>query len=327
MVTRRGFIKLTGLAACTAFTGTSDAGDVKEPLPDSTGMLTDISLCVGCRSCEAACNEINGLPSPERPFDDLSVLDNARRMDINAYTVVNRYKSEKRRGEAVNVKIQCMHCVDPACVSACLVKSLQKTQEGPVIWEAWRCMGCRYCMVACPFGVPAYEYDKGIEPRVMKCTMCHPLVKQGKAPVCAQACPQQAITFGPRAKLIEIAKERIKKNPDRYVDHIYGEHEVGGTAWLFLAPQSFSSLDFLDLPDNAPPRLSEAIQHGVFKHFIPPVLLFSGLGALMYATRGKDSHEEKVNGDVSNEEGETGSNPSSASKEEKDSSGSDGANQ
>lgn len=100
----------------------------------------------------------------------------------------------------------------------------------------------------------------------------------------------ETLKIGPRAKLLEVARQRIKKNPGLYADYIYGEHEVGGTSWLYLAPQDFSSLGFLDLPDNAPPRLTEAIQHGVFKYFAAPVLLFAGLGALMAITKDR-SHE------------------------------------
>jgi len=291
MVTRRNFFKLASLSACTCLTGTASASESKDPSPDVLGMLTDISLCVGCRSCEAACNKINELPEPDRPFDDLSVLDKPRRMDQKVYTIVNRYPSTTKRGDAVNVKFQCMHCDHPACVSACLLGALRKEKEGPVTWTGWKCMGCRYCMVACPFQVPTYEYDKGIGPRVMKCTMCYPLVKEGKTPACAAACPMQAITFGPRAKLLEIARDRIRKNPDRYVNHIYGEHEVGGTSWMYIAPQAFDrNMGFLKLSEDAPPALTESIQHGVFKYFIPPVLLYSGLGALMYLTRGKEEH-------------------------------------
>ena len=288
MVTRRDFLKLAGLTACAAPEASADASSPhSEAAPDAVGMLTDITLCVGCRSCEAACNAVNGLPEPERPFDDLSVLETPRRMDERAYTVVNRYPAARVRGEFVNVKFQCMHCVHPACVSACLLGALQKTREGPVIWAGWRCMGCRYCMVACPFEVPAYEYEKGIGPRVMKCTMCYPRIREGKIPACAEACPMQAITFGPRAELLELARKRIRENPGRYVNRIYGEHEVGGTSWLYLAPQEFESLGFLEVPDKAPPELTESIQHGILKYFIPPVALYAGLGALMYYTHKK----------------------------------------
>ncbi len=195
MVTRRGFFKLAGLSACTALTGTAEAGEHGKVHPDSMGMLTDITLCVGCRSCEAACNQINDLEKPDRPSDDLAGLESPRLLTTKAYPVVNQYPPAMERGADLNVKIQCMHCVHPACVSACLLGALTKHKEGPVTWTGWQCMGCRYCLIACPFGVPAYESHKGIGPRVLKCTLCFPLIKEGKIPGCDAACPMQDLTF------------------------------------------------------------------------------------------------------------------------------------
>ncbi|MBF0105694.1 MAG: 4Fe-4S dicluster domain-containing protein [Deltaproteobacteria bacterium] len=299
-VSRRNFLKLMGLAAGTlavgrvqAHTGGSDTAE------GGFGMLTDISLCIGCRSCEQACHDINAMPEPDEPFTDPGVFKKYRRMTEKTYTVVNKFNSVYKEGLPVYTKIQCMHCQDPACVSACLVGALQKTKEGPVLWDSWKCMGCRYCMIACPFEVPAYEYHKGIEPRVMKCTMCYPLVKQGGIPACASVCPVEAIKFGPKKELLGYARERIKQHPDRYINHIYGEHEVGGTDWIYIAPQDFATMGFLSLSPEAPPRLTEAIQHGVFKYFIPPVLLFGVLGLTMFLTKNNggeqnDSHHTSL---------------------------------
>jgi formate dehydrogenase iron-sulfur subunit len=314
MLNRRKFLQFTGLTAggLVAAAGPSEASEKKEADPNAYGCLVDVTLCIGCRSCEKACNEVNDLPQPEKPFDDLSVLDKNRRMDIESYTVVNSYKSKNPRNESVNVKIQCMHCIDPGCVSACLVGAMIKTPEGPVTWDNLACLGCRYCMIACPFGVPAYEYYKGIEPRVMKCTFCNPRIQEGQIPGCAEACPMEAIKFGPRAKLLEVARERIKKNPERYIDRIYGEREVGGTSWLYLAPQSFESLDFLDLPETSGARVSEGIQHGVFKYFAAPIALYTGLGVLMGLTKAK--HEPEPEADETAEEAE---GEQSETKEEK----------
>jgi len=290
---RRGFLKLAGLTAAglSAASGPSGAEGDHVPPADAFGVLADLSLCVGCRSCEKACNRVNELPAPDRPFSDKTVFSDRRRGSEKAYTVVNRYPNADRERPPVYKKIQCMHCQDPACVSACLVGAMQKTELGPVIWEDWRCMGCRYCMIACPFGVPAFEYQKGIEPRIMKCTMCHPRIKEGRLPGCVEACPMEVLKFGRRAELIGYAKRRIAASPERYADHVYGEKEVGGTSWLYIAPQDLSTLDFLNLPDNPPPRLTEGIQHGIFKHFIPPVLLTASLGALMYASHPKEPRE------------------------------------
>jgi Fe-S-cluster-containing dehydrogenase component len=139
-----------------------------------------------------------------------------------------------------------MHCIEPACASGCVVRALEKTPAGPVIYHANRCLGCRYCMVACPFGVPKYEYTKAA-PVVRKCTFCAERQAEGKQPACVEACPNSALVFGNRAELIEEAKKRIYASPGKYVPHIYGEEEAGGTSWLYI---SDVPLETLRLPLN-----------------------------------------------------------------------------
>ncbi len=205
-------------------------------------MLHDTTLCIGCRSCEAACNEVNDLPAPDRPFDDLTVLEDKRRTDAAAFTVVNRYQPHEGPKSPVFRKSQCNHCLEPACASACFVGAFTKTPEGAVVYDASVCVGCRYCMIACPFNIPTYEYNEAFEPRVRKCTMCHPRIAEGKLPGCVEACPMEALTFGKRTELLTIARERIRKYPDRYIDHIYGEHEMGGTSWLYITGAPFEDV-------------------------------------------------------------------------------------
>jgi Fe-S-cluster-containing dehydrogenase component len=210
--------------------------------PDSYGVLHDTTLCIGCRRCEEACNEVNDLPAPAEEFDDLSVLDEKRRTDEKSYTVVNRYRNRLDGGSPVFRKNQCNHCQEPACASSCFVSAFTKTPEGAVIYDSSVCVGCRYCLVACPFDIPTFEYDEPLRPRVMKCTMCHPRLLEGKLPGCVEACPKEALTFGKRIDLITIARERIRKYPDRYIDHIYGEHEMGGTNWLYITSAPFEDV-------------------------------------------------------------------------------------
>jgi len=212
--------------------------------PDSYGVLHDTTLCTGCRSCEAACNEVNELPTPEKSFKDLTLLDQKRRTSESEYTVVNRSDNSAIGERSVFWKIQCNHCREPACASACFVGAFTKTPEGAVIYNPDVCVGCRYCMIACPFNIPAYEYDEAFKPRIMKCTMCHPRILEGKLPGCVEACPIEALTFGKRDDLVIIARERIRKYPDRYIDHIYGEYEMGGTNWLTITGTPFEELDF-----------------------------------------------------------------------------------
>jgi formate dehydrogenase iron-sulfur subunit len=146
-------------------------------------------------------------------------------------------KMKSRLTNPVNVKVQCMHCDHPACVSACIVGAFSKKENGSVVWDTDKCIGCRYCMVACPFQVPSFEYDKALDPEIRKCDFCFDRTKEGKLPACVNICPVEALTYGPRSELIKIAREKIKKYPDRYIDYIYGENEVGGTSWLYLSGQ------------------------------------------------------------------------------------------
>ncbi|MCK5544904.1 MAG: 4Fe-4S dicluster domain-containing protein, partial [Desulfobulbaceae bacterium] len=182
MPTRRDFLKGLGATAAVAVTAgavsvsASGHGEHHGPeiYEESYGVLTDLTKCVGCRQCEWACNEENKLrPSePVESLEDQSIFDKFRRPDDERYTVVNRYKGKGLGGSDMFVKVQCMHCDYPPCVSACLVGALKKDPWGPVTYDAWKCIGCRYCMQACPWQIPAYEYNNLVTPRVMKCTMC-----------------------------------------------------------------------------------------------------------------------------------------------------------
>jgi formate dehydrogenase iron-sulfur subunit len=240
---RRKFLTLlTAATAAAALPKKAKSHEHFTGNPDSFGVLHDTTLCIGCRKCEAACNEVNKLPQPDKPFTDIAVLDKKRRTDEKSYTVVNRYQNRMESGSPVFRKQQCNHCKEPACASACFVSAFTKTPEGAVIYDASVCVGCRYCLVACPFDVPAFEYDEPLKPRVMKCTMCHPRLLEGKLPGCVEACPQEALTFGKRTDLIVIARERIRKYPDRYIDHIYGEEEMGGTNWMYITAAPFEDV-------------------------------------------------------------------------------------
>ncbi|SKA64017.1 Tat (twin-arginine translocation) pathway signal sequence [Desulfobaculum bizertense DSM 18034] len=258
-IDRRKFLGMVGAAGLTVTLADSAhaAGNIHfEGYPDSLGVLFDATECIGCRKCEEACNTVNNMPAPEQPFSDLKVLDTERRPTEKTLTVVNKYQP-KGLEHPVFRKLQCMHCKEPACASACFVKAFKKTPEGAVVYDASLCVGCRYCMIACPFNVPAYEYDEPLTPRVMKCTMCHPRLKEGKLPGCVEACPKQALTFGKREDLIKLARKRIEQYPDRYVDHIYGETEMGGTNWLYISGAPFSEIGMReDLGVTSAPELT-----------------------------------------------------------------------
>jgi Fe-S-cluster-containing dehydrogenase component len=238
--TRREFLMTAGAMAAGAAARPlcCKASEAFSGNPDRFGVLTDTTLCIGlnCRRCEIACARENGLPPIEKPAEDESVFDEVRRMHADQFTVVNRFDNPEPGQPPVYVKKQCMHCDEPACASACPVKAFRKTPEGAVIYNEHVCIGCRYCMVACPFEIPAYEYDRALEPRVRKCTLCWATrVREGRQPACVEACPKEVMIFGKRSELLVLAHQRIMSQPGRYVDHIYGEHEAGGTSWLYLS--------------------------------------------------------------------------------------------
>ncbi len=261
MVTRRNFLRIGGSLIALSVAGNSvvKAAEDFEGNPDRLGMLSDMTRCIGCRRCEAACNKANKLPPPKTSFEDTSVFEEKRKpyvADVQSYTAVNRYEVN---GKTVYRKVQCMHCDEPACASACPVGALKKSPEGPVIWNDKVCIGCRYCIIACPFYVPAFEYSSAFDPKIQKCFMCYQnRITKGIIPACAEACPVEAITFGKRSDLIKQAWLRIWDAPDKYIDHIYGEHEAGGTGWLYISGVPFSQLDFqMDVGTTSYPKYTK----------------------------------------------------------------------
>jgi Fe-S-cluster-containing dehydrogenase component len=280
-VSRRGFIG--GAVGSALAAGTAEASGGVERFTGYAGrygLLHDTALCVGCRSCEAACKEVNGLPPADPPIDDPTVFERYRGTTDKAYTVVNRYREATDDRPAVYRKQQCMHCNEPCCASVCFVKAFTKTPEGPVLYDPDVCVGCRYCVMACPYYALSYEYDRAFDPRVVRCTMCYPRIKEGLDPACADACPMGAITFGRRDDLIKMARSRIEKYPDRYVDYIFGEHDFGGTSWLVIGGLTPGELGLHDNASHTPlPELTSG-----FLSAVPLVLtMWPGLLLGVYA--------------------------------------------
>ncbi len=219
-------------------------GNTEQGYPDGMGVLTDFTRCIGCRSCEAACNKANKLPEPDLPFSDTTVFEEKRRTHEGARTVVNKYEVEGYH-KPIYRKIQCNHCAEPGCLSSCFVNAYKKEEMGAVTYNGKVCVGCRTCMIACPFYIPAYSYSSAFNPLIVKCTMCFDnRLVNGKPPACVATCPRDVMTFGKREDLIYMAHQRIRLNPGKYVDHVYGEKEVGGTAWMYLSPVPFEELGF-----------------------------------------------------------------------------------
>jgi formate dehydrogenase iron-sulfur subunit len=241
----------------------------------SRGVLVDLTRCVGCRSCQVACKAWND--NPGELTQCLGCYDNPPSFSADTWSLV-RFSEVEDGGQLhwVFSKLQCMHCEHPGCAAACPVGALRKSTEGPVVYDDHKCLGCRYCMVACPFGVPAYEWDRPV-PFVRKCTFCVDRVGDGVQPACVKACPTGALQFGGRDELLAEARQRIAARPGEYVDHIYGEHEVGGTSWMYISPVPFEKLGFVaNQPEKKafPALSSEAVTANseVAMLAVPPVL-------------------------------------------------------
>ncbi len=214
-------------------------------------ILMDITKCIGCRSCEQACKDIHGFPK-----------DTELKLSPTALTVIEEHGDQF-------VRRMCMHCQDPACASACLVGALKKTALGPVTYDASKCIGCRYCLVACPFSVPRYEWTK-LVPFVKKCDMCATRQASGQPPACVEACPTGASIVGWRDEILEEAERRILGDA-KYVKHIYGSEEAGGTSVFFISDVPFEKLGFVAVPRQPMPALSAAALADV-----PTVVLVGG---------------------------------------------------
>lgn len=200
----------------------------------SLGILTDLTRCIGCGACAMACKEVNNLPPSE-----------VDRLDATTWCSL-------RHEQDTYVKRQCMHCLEPTCASVCPVGALHTTESGAVAYDSDKCMGCRYCIMACPFDIPKYQWNEQL-PVVTKCILCNEKrLAKGKQPACTEVCPAGATVFGERDSLLRDAKQRIRKEPSRYIDHIYGQTEAGGTSVLYLSGVEFAKLglptDVLDRP-------------------------------------------------------------------------------
>jgi len=231
------------------------------------GMLIDTTLCTGCEECIVACKKANDL-GKDRPWKGQRSIH-----DLSS----TRWSTIIRKPDGHYVRNQCRHCVHPACVSACIVGALQKLPDGPVVYDQNRCMGCRYCMLACPYGIPRYDWDRNT-PLVEKCKMCEPRLEEGLLPACVEACPEKAILFGTRDEMIAEGHRRIDANPGRYQPKVWGETEFGGTSVVYV---SDIPLEFLmskpGLEDTTLPELSwQALKK------VPGVVV--GVGALMAGT-------------------------------------------
>lgn len=252
-------------------------------------VLIDLTRCIGCRGCQIACKEWNERKARKTTFN--GDFTNPTDLSSDCYTRI-RFHEQEKNGEPVwsFIKNQCLHCKDPACASVCPVTALKKTEAGPVVYRYDRCIGCRYCMMACPFHIPKYEWESA-QPWVQKCTFCAERIQDGITPACIKACPTGTMFYDDHEKVVAEAKSRLSNNPGKYINHIYGLEEAGGTSWMYISAVPFEELGFkMNVPKYPLPSLTwEYISH------IPAVFgvtFACGLGAWIITRRHEKMDKE-----------------------------------
>jgi formate dehydrogenase beta subunit len=305
-ITRRTALKRMfaagGASLAAVVTPPPARADVKPPA-DALGLLYDATKCIGCKACMVACNKANDLEPDTRLGEGRWQMP----IDLNAHTknIIKLYQDEETE-ETSFVKRQCMHCVDPACTNACMLGALQKREHGIVTYRQELCMGCRYCMMACPFNVPKFEWER-LASTIVKCELCNHRIADGKQPACSEVCPTGAVIFGQRADLLEDAHKRIEDSPDRYIHKVYGEKDAGGTQVLYLSHVDFTKLGLPDIGDRSVPEKVRAVQETVYRGFLAPVVLY-GVLATLAIRNNKHRH-------LPGSESHGGSTPDSTKKE------------
>ncbi|MEJ2216635.1 MAG: 4Fe-4S dicluster domain-containing protein [Gemmatimonadota bacterium] len=212
-------------------------------------ILVDVTRCTGCERCVDACIEVNGTDPLKAQVDRVTAKDGLSE---------DRLLSLVQVAQGRFARMSCMQCLEPSCVAACLVGGITKTPEGPVVYDPDKCIGCRYCMLACPFHVPRYEWDRAV-PYMRKCTMCADRQAEGLAPACVDACPNDALQFGERGALLAEAHARIASNRDAYLPRVWGEHEFGGTCVLYLSDVDLAGIGWPGPRTAAIPSLTEPL--------------------------------------------------------------------
>ncbi|GFO60777.1 hydrogenase [Geomonas silvestris] len=295
---RRDFLKLvgaTGAGLVAAGSATCEANEALKVNNEELGMLYDATKCVGCKACMSACKRVNAdygsLSYEKARFDTDGLWDAPSDLSGSTRTLIKLFKESNKQWSYV--KYSCMHCQKPSCVSVCPVSAMTKEPvTGIVDYNKNTCIGCRYCQVACPYNIPKFQWEKAL-PQIVKCDLCkNTNLREKGISACAEVCPAGAIKFGKRKDLLEEAQTRLKDNPDKYIAHIYGEHEGGGTNHIYLASMPFNKLGLPDIKPEAPAEFSEKIQHTIYKGFIAPVALYSTLCFIAVKNMKKHGHGE-----------------------------------
>ncbi|MEN8216128.1 MAG: hydrogenase 2 operon protein HybA [Pseudomonadota bacterium] len=319
---RRHFLKVASTSALTAIG--ADAAQAREPKtmpPKAVGMLYDSTLCIGCKACVAACKRANDRPPEiaehhktwnQGTWDTAQDLSGDTLNVILAYSHGNMSQKDSETDGYAFMKRHCLHCIDPSCVSVCPVSAMRKDPStGIVTHHPEACIGCRYCVLACPFSVPQFDYNTPF-PQIHKCQFCQHLQAKGEIPACCDVCPTGATLFGDARALIEEAKRRLaakegdtyefprgKLGSDRsthiakipkYQNNFYGEREVGSTQVIYLSGVPFEKLGLpTQVTEHSYVSLSESIQHTLYKGMIAPAALLTGLMVMAYRNRDKSN--------------------------------------
>lgn len=212
-------------------------------------ILVDITRCLGCERCVKACITAKGFDSRLAEDDRATTRDGLSARRLTTVLPVDQGRFAKK---------SCMHCLEPSCAAACLVGGITKLPEGPVVYDADKCIGCRYCMLACPFHIPRYEWEKTV-PFMQKCDLCYARLQRGERPACVDACPSEALEFGERKTLLRLAKNRIKSNPGNYMPKIWGEQAFGGTCVLYISDVDLHTLGWPKEKAEPIPEITEPL--------------------------------------------------------------------
>jgi len=284
-VNRRDVLKvLLGGTAVTAIAGSTShvakaAPDIIQPLDDAVGLLYDATKCIGCRACMPACENANGLVPDRGSSHGLYMQPEA--LNSQTKNLIKLYVAADGH-ERSFIKQQCMHCVDPACVSGCPMQALHKEPHGVVGWDPSLCIGCRYCQIACPFNIPKFEWYR-VNPKIVKCELCRHIVgKTAAQPACTRVCPTHAVIYGKRADLLAEAHRRIQEKPGYYFeDRVYGETEGGGTQCLILAHVEYSKLGLPKMGPQSNASRVRRVTNVIYQGFLTPVVIYGGLVAIV----------------------------------------------
>jgi len=282
-ITRRAALRTLAAGATTAVLPRRVWGEgARQPEPGAVGILYDPTRCIGCKECIRACAAENGGDAGQATADDAQ-------LSTVALAVLTRYEVG---GTESFRKSQCMHCVDPGCVAACPLGAMHKDADGAVVWNSDLCIGCRYCEIACPHAIPRFQWDTPT-PVLRKCEMCKARRARGLEPACTAACRMGALVYGQRAELLREAHRRIDADPGSYNPKVYGEHDAGGSAVLYLAKAgvSFASVGLPELGTKSVPATPEKVQHAIYKGFALPLALYGTL-ALVVRRNARLEHPE-----------------------------------